>query len=226
MSAFIVFGTLRKPALVISVAVFVSLVGIVLVSVGVHPLQATPGIFNKISYFFFTDRGSRLFVAFALGIAAYLLRYRIPYSLPLFVLSVLLCGAVAALGPADWLSIPLLNIIISVPLIYIMAYVGALNIPMPKVMHDRDYSYGIYLYAMPIQQVMIQVFPSVRGAVEQLFLAVPAIILFAAFSWHCIEKPILRQRKRFSFVAKVRGADGVQASTSLGVVGKPSKSVT
>src|SRR5438132_5163894 len=102
MSAFIVFGTLRKPALVISVAVFVSLVGIVLVSVGVHPLQATPGIFNKISYFFFTDRGSRLFVAFALGIAAYLLRYRILFSLPLFVLSVLLCGAVAALVPADW----------------------------------------------------------------------------------------------------------------------------
>jgi peptidoglycan/LPS O-acetylase OafA/YrhL len=214
ISTFIAFGLLRSPLIVISVGVFVALTGVVLVGVGISPVQSTPGLINKLCYLIFTDRGSRLFVAFTFGIAAYLLRYRIPYTLPLFILSIACCALVAGVGPSGWLNYPLLNVLVSAPLTYIMAYIGASNVPMPKALHDRDYSYGIYLYAMPIQQVMIQMFPSVRDPVAQLFLALPATILFAAFSWHCIEKPILRQRKRFSFVAKVRGV--VEASSQQG----------
>jgi peptidoglycan/LPS O-acetylase OafA/YrhL len=38
-------------------------------------------------------------------------------------------------------------------------------------------------------------------------LAVPAVFALACFSWHCVEKPILSLRKKFSFVARARGVD-------------------
>jgi hypothetical protein len=41
----------------------------------------------------------------------------------------------------------------------------------------------------------------------QACLALPAIFLFALFSWNVIEKPITKLRKKFSFIATVRGAD-------------------
>jgi peptidoglycan/LPS O-acetylase OafA/YrhL len=68
---------------------------------------------------------------------------------------------------------------------------------------------------MPIQQMMISLFPGVTSPLGQLALAVPAIICFAAFSWHLIERPILQQRRRFSFVAKVRDVGGVGAPAPM-----------
>jgi hypothetical protein len=66
---------------------------------------------------------------------------------------------------------------------------------------------SIYLYGMPIQQTMIHLFPSIRNPAAQACLALPAIFLFALFFWNVIEKPITKLRKKFSFIATVRGAD-------------------
>ena len=204
MSALMLLGILRRPALIITFAAAVAIIGVALMLFGPGP-QQSDGVLVKLCYSAFTDRGSRLIVAFMLGIAAYLLRYRIPYSHAAFGVCILFLLGLAALGPLD---IPLLNVLASVPLVYVMAYLGASNVPMAPVLHERDYSYGIYLYGMPIQQMMISLFPNVTSPVAQLCLAVPAIICFAAFSWHLIERPILRQRRRFSFVAKVRDIGG------------------
>ena len=203
MSAFMVFGVLRKPALVMALAAVFAVIGLALVLFGAAA-QASDGGLMKLGYSAFTERGSRLIVAFVLGIAAYLLRYRIPYSHAAFGLCILFLSGLAVLGP---LSVAVLNVLASLPLVYVMAYLGASNVPMPPVFHERDYSYGIYLYGMPIQQMMISLFPGVSSPLAQLALAVPAIICFAAFSWHLIERPILQQRRRFSFVAKVRDVD-------------------
>ncbi len=207
VSVFMLFDVLRRPALIIIFAAVVSIVGVAMIH-GVDPHQADGGFIGTACYSLFADRGSRLFVAFMLGIAAYQYRYRIPYSRAIFGLCILLLSGLSALGPRDWLSIPLLNVVASVPLVYVMAYLGASNVPMPPILHERDYSYGIYLYGMPIQQMMVSLFPGVTSPAGQLSLAVPAIVGFAALSWHLIERPILQQRRRFSFVAKVRGVDG------------------
>ncbi len=50
--------------------------------------------------------------------------------------------------------------------------------------------------------------PWTDTAVLNLVFAIPLITLFAMFSWHGPEKWVLRQRKRFSFVARVRGVEG------------------
>ena len=61
-----------------------------------------------------------------------------------------------------------------------------------------DYSYGIYIYAFPIQQIVVGQFPGLppllHSAICFLIVLVPA-----GLSWHFIEKPALRL-KRFSLL--------------------------
>ena len=105
------------------------------------------------------------------------------------------------------MSLPALNLLLCAPLSYLTAYIGVSDVPLLPLFHRGDYSYGIYLYAMPIQQAVAATFPSIRNVPEHLAITLPIVVIFAAFSWHCIEKPILRLRRRFSFVATVRGAE-------------------
>ena len=54
-----------------------------------------------------------------------------------------------------------------------------------------DYSYGLYIYAFPIQQTLRQYFEHIHPM--QMFVAATAFTLMcAALSWHLIEKPALR----------------------------------
>ena len=211
MSAFMSFGIIRRPAIIIALGAAISIIGLAMVVLGATPPPADQEFGNPF-YLFFADRGSRLLVAFMLGIAAYLLRYRIPYSRLAFAACILLLFGISVIGPRDWLSIPLLNVVAAAPLLYVMAFLGASKVPIPAILHERDYSYGIYLYGMPIQQMMVSLFPGVTSPAGQLALAVPAIVCFAALSWHLVERPILKLRRRFSFVARVRGVDGTGAT--------------
>jgi len=54
-----------------------------------------------------------------------------------------------------------------------------------------DYSYGVYIYAFPIQQFLIHSYPSLN--VQKLFLFAAILSIFAAMlSWHFVEKPALK----------------------------------
>ena len=57
-----------------------------------------------------------------------------------------------------------------------------------------DYSYGVYLYGWPAQQLTVWIFPSFSGI--QNWLMASAIALFCGVaSWHLIEKKALRLKK-------------------------------
>ena len=58
-----------------------------------------------------------------------------------------------------------------------------------------DYSYGIYIYAFPVQQTV----SALHGASSPLLLfamAFPVTLLFAIASWHWIEQPLLQYKKK------------------------------
>ena len=78
MSAFIVFGLLRKPWAVMAVAAVILAVGMAMFAAGWRDHE--PVLWRTMFEQLFYLRGSRLFVAFTLGIAAYLYRYTLPYS--------------------------------------------------------------------------------------------------------------------------------------------------
>lgn len=54
-----------------------------------------------------------------------------------------------------------------------------------------DYSYGIYLYAFPIQQTVCYLLPSVTPY-KLMAISLPAAWVAGAISWHLIEKPALK----------------------------------
>lgn len=54
-----------------------------------------------------------------------------------------------------------------------------------------DYSYGIYIYAFPIQQSIVALVPDV-GLYQMILVAFPLTLIMAILSWHVIEKPALR----------------------------------
>lgn len=211
MSVFMIVGALRRTWIV-GVAFAVSIAaGFWLDAV----LQA--GVENGLAAKIVSTlmEGSRLYVSFILGIAAYLFRYRLPYSGWLFAMCVAGCAAIAIVGPQPWLTIPVLNVLVPPLGVYICVYIGLSRIPTLPVLRRGDYSYGIYLYGAPIQQSVRALLSSGSGFAN-LAVSAPLIILFAAFSWHCIEKPVMRLRKKFSFVARVREIEAVEPSATIG----------
>ncbi|MCB1753224.1 MAG: acyltransferase [Gammaproteobacteria bacterium] len=60
-----------------------------------------------------------------------------------------------------------------------------------------DFSYGIYIYAFPIQQAVCQFFmPDITWQIT-FFVSYPVIFVCAYFSWHLIEKPSLSRKRIF-----------------------------
>ena len=209
MSALILFKLTRKPSAVAMIAVTIIAAGFFFF---LYPNMFDVHVLRKAVSFFLVDRGSKLYVGFLLGILIFQLRYHIPYSRWLFAGCVLLCLIVGVAGPSKALSYPVLSVLVAPALVYMTGFLGVTDLPTLPIFRRGDYSYGIYLYGMPVQQAMAAMFPTVTSPLGQLALALPAIIIFAAFSWHMIEKPILGLRKRFSFVARVRGLEDETAS--------------
>jgi peptidoglycan/LPS O-acetylase OafA/YrhL len=63
--------------------------------------------------------------------------------------------------------------------------------------YDRlgDYSYGLYLYAFPVQQLLVWIHPQISFA-EMLIGATIVSLAFAVVSWHLLENPILKLARR------------------------------
>ena len=132
---------------------------------------------NVILYYFFV------------GIAAYHWRQYIPVHPLLFVAAAVLAGVMMTTQGLVYLA--------AVPLTYCTIYIGMLKIPRIPLLQNGDYSYGIYLFNFPIQQTLVFFFPALREWWLLLLAAAPLTILFAAASWHWIEKPALKLKKRF-----------------------------
>ena len=57
--------------------------------------------------------------------------------------------------------------------------------------HERDYSYGIYIYAFPVQQTWVSFWPQIPLWAYLLCTFVTTVAL-AALSWHFVERPSLK----------------------------------
>ena len=79
---------------------------------------------------------------------------------------------------------------------YIVMYLAFLPTPrLQAAAKHGDFSYGIYLYAYPVQQMLMRKWEHINFV---LFIALACIgtFILAYLSWHCIEKPFLRLKGR------------------------------
>jgi peptidoglycan/LPS O-acetylase OafA/YrhL len=70
----------------------------------------------------------------------------------------------------------------------------------PPVLRDAgrfgDFSYGLYLYAWPVQQACIALFGSGLDLAAYQLACLAIALACAVASWHAVEKPFLRLKRR------------------------------
>lgn len=202
---------LNKPKMVLALcaAFGVIAIGICLIA----PISTSVSALDPRNIF--VGNGSRLFISFLLGIAVYLYRFDIAYSHRSAVACLLFCLVIAAVGPLPGV---LLNVFVTPALAYLTAYLGVSDLPELPLFNRGDYSYGIYLYGYPLQQSIVALWPCPGNVFLLFVISVPVTTAFAMFSWHAIERPILKLRRRFSFVADMRMQAAEKPWTATGQI--------
>lgn len=124
----------------------------------------------------------RLAFPFAIGTAFYVWRDQVPLRLSVGV------GLIALAVLAR--MTPLFDMAFVLALSYWMFLIGLA--PVPRLLaYNRlgDYSYGTYIYAFPVQQLMAWI--GVGTALGNMAFAFPVTLAMAVLSWHLVEKPAL-----------------------------------
>ena len=85
------------------------------------------------------------------------------------------------LSIATWLLLPWI----------VLAFGLSSSAGISRVFGKRDYSYGIYIYAFPVQQSVVYMFPNI-GLLSYIALSFGVTLILAALSWHFIEEKMLR----------------------------------
>jgi len=154
--------------------------GVVAIAVPAAVLYFMHGNFDNAS-----DEYSRLTFLFFLGASCYVLKDRIPFDRAAFF--VLL--AVVLLSALDRRAFFLAFSVALPYLVFYAAYgfggrIRAFN-------RLGDYSYGIYIYAFPVEQTFAQLVPGISVGWLTGISAMVTLIL-AMLSWHLLEKRALR----------------------------------
>ena len=126
-----------------------------------------------------------------MGMLAYSYRDRLPRSRLVFV------GLSAAAIASCRLNADVANLIVVPALGYATFYIGFSD---RMKLHDfgknGDFSYGTYLYAFPIQQMLQAEF---RGTIDLTTYSVASLalsLMAGVASWHLVEKHFLLHRRR------------------------------
>jgi len=94
-----------------------------------------------------------------------------------------------------------MNTLGAIPLAYICLWLGR-ALPFHKVGRRNDISYGIYIYGMPVQQLLVLAHVQRVSAPLFTLIATVATIPLAMASWFWVERPALRAAGRFDTVIR------------------------
>lgn len=102
---------------------------------------------------------------------------------------------------------------------YIVLFLGMQERMGLAAMNGRDYSYGFYIYAFPIQLLAASFGPPQQAWWINVLLSAPPTLLCAILSWHLIEKPslaLVRKANGFSdaSVAQSPSPEAVKRGTT------------
>ncbi len=179
-----VVGLLRRPA---TVPATLALMVVAVLATSYGPVDN-----------FYVTTGARFGIMFVAGMMVFKYQRHIP------VRPALLAGAVVVVLLSAWL--PDYRLIAALPLAYLMISAGAL------IKHERlhirnDLSYGTYIYAFPLQQLLAMAGGTDLPLIVFMTASVALTLPLAAVSWFWIERPLLRLKSRGPRVAnRVVGA--------------------
>ncbi len=169
-------------------------------SLATYAAQHAPiGRFDQMSPFFHhipvpcAGPWPRLLSFFLAGMTFYRYRQRIPSSRRLLIGSLAALGLLSLAGTGLTAALPLFGT-------YALFYSAfSRRSGLPSSAPRADLSYGIYLYAFPIQQLLVMHAGSHLNPYSLFLLSLAITLGFALLSWHTVEKPALQLRSRWIF---------------------------
>ena len=128
--------------------------------------------------------GKLCVLTFLAGVLLFLAQERIPFNRWLCLLAMI----------GTWLTLvhPLTNPLAALPIAYLTIWLGLQN-PYKPTKLEADYSYGIYLYSFPLQQVAFQL--GCRAWYTNLLVGLSLAFVAAYLSWTFVERKVLARRK-------------------------------
>jgi peptidoglycan/LPS O-acetylase OafA/YrhL len=133
---------------------------------------------------------------FAAGMVFYLFRMYIPLNKYLALLS--FCMLILLLFTGKFVEI------FPLPGSYLIFYLAfSKNIKLHSFAKYGDFSYGLYIYAFPIQQAITFYFHNNLSPLTNFIFSYPIALICAVISWHVIEKPSLKLKNRSRYSGEV-----------------------
>lgn len=134
----------------------------------------------------FLDSLMRFWLCFFLGALVFLVGDRITLRPSIIIL--LLAAATLSYGTS------LYELVLQVALAYGLFWVALVpDGTVRRFNQFGDYSYGLYIYAWPFQQIVVLVSPDI-SPLGLFSIVTPIVLLTAMASWHWIESPALNAR--------------------------------
>ncbi len=135
--------------------------------------------------------GIMLVYYFSTGMMIFLWREKFIFHELIFLACAVTCY-ILMMSPRTVFIYPIL-------LTYMTVFIGLCPIKQFKLLKTGDYSYGIYLYGYPVTQALVTAVPALKSS---LIFAAPAALtttaIFAALSWHGVEKHCLKLKRYLS----------------------------
>lgn len=136
---------------------------------------------------FYVATALRFGLLFLAGALLHLYADRIPTGWPWAV------GAAVLL--AAGLSMDNYRLLGAAPLAYLCVWLG-MKLPLQKIGRRNDISYGMYIYAFPVQQMIAAGGGDRTNAPVFLLLSLVLTGLMATASWFAVERPAMRRKAR------------------------------
>ena len=133
---------------------------------------------------------------FVLGMSLYQYRRHIPHRFIGFL-------PLAALAACAWHT-PYFPECFVLAWTYLIFYLGFATHPLINQYNQLgDYSYGVYIYAFPVQEILACLIKGI-GPVDMMIVAFLIVLVAAMGSWHLIEKPAMARRHALAALLKSR----------------------
>ena len=136
------------------------------------------------SLFIDNTRNIQLVLLFFSGSFLYLNKEMLTPNFKTWIVITIICIGLTFL---TWLLFPIKFIWLAYTVILLATHKKLTN---RKLIINNDISYGIYIYAFPIQQMLAYSFNGITF-ISMLFISLTLTIFMALLSWHLIEKPFL-----------------------------------
>jgi len=144
----------------------------------------------------FLPKFLRLFSAFFMGATFYVWRDKININFKFFFIFIVILVISSIKEDIFFIVYYLL-------LAYILFFIAYVPKGIMRKFNDiGDYSYGMYIYAFPVQQSLLALYPNI-SIFNMVLVSFVITLILSILSWHLVEKRFLKMKNNYKFIENI-----------------------